>query len=156
MDNALICNIRNSIRLTLNNLQSLKYYKYFCDFIEYLKNLEKKFKELSDLKFASFSYIPLFGWILPMVMRNNNPYCKYHAKQGFFLSFVFITTAIALYLINIFTPREFRDFRLGIVIGIYFIYLCYLILCIIAASIVSKGKEFKIFLIRRLADYIEL
>jgi hypothetical protein len=108
------------------------------------------------LRFASFSYIPLFGWVLPLVMRKDNEFCLHHAKQGFIVAVVFVFSAIVLNLINIFSPGEWRVFRLSLVIFIYFFYLAYLVFCFIAASSVLKGKAFNIGFIKRLTDLIVL
>ncbi len=108
------------------------------------------------MRFASFSYIPLFGWILPLLMRKDNQFCLHHAKQGFILSAIFVFAAISLNLINIFTPGEWREFRLGLVIFIYVFYLFYLILCFIAAGSALKGKAFNIGIIKKFVDLIVL
>jgi uncharacterized membrane protein len=122
---------------------------------KYIKNLNNNIMGFGSLQYASFSYIPLFGWILP-VLKNSNSFCKYHAKQGFILAVFFVVAAIALNIINIFMPREWRLFRFGWVVLIYFFYLAYLIYCYIAAITVLKGKPFNINAIKKLVDYIEL
>jgi hypothetical protein len=89
-------------------------------------------------------------------MRKDNQFCIHHAKQGYILSAMFVFTAIVLNLINIFTPGEWREFRLSLVIFIYIFYLAYLIFCFIAANSVLKGKAFNIGFIKKLVDVIVL
>jgi uncharacterized membrane protein len=151
-----IYKITNNIKRLVYYLKSIKYSEYYHKYLEYIKKLIKDFKGLNYLRFASFSYIPLFGWILPLVMRKDNQFCSHHAKQGFILSALFVFTAIVLNLINIFTPGEWREFRLGLVIFIYIFYLTYLILCFIAAKSVLRGKVFNIGFIKQLVDAIVL
>ncbi len=150
--NFFFAHYNNKFKRYIDNFQISKYIEYYNKSIVYIKYLIKSFKELSDLHFASFSYIPFAGWILPLVMRRGNSFCEHHAKQGFFLSFVFVIAAITLNLINKFSPVTWRGFRLGIVMSVYVLYLSYLIFCFIAARIVLKGKPFDI--IKRLADLI--
>lgn len=157
MDSAAVSgNIINNIKKSVYCLKSIKYSEYYFKYLGYIKKLIKDFKGLNYLQFASFSYIPLFGWILPLVMRKDSEFCLHHAKQGFIISVIFVFSAIALNLINIFAPGEWRVFRLSLVIFIYVFYLAYLVFCIIAASAVLKGKTFNIGIIKRVADLIVL
>jgi hypothetical protein len=151
-----IFKITNNIKRLVYYLKSIKYSEYYYKYLEYIKKLIKDFKGLNYLRFASFSYIPLFGWILPLLMRKDNQFCNHHAKQGYILSAMFVFTAIMLNLINIFTPGEWREFRLGLVIFIYIFYFIYLILCLIAAKSVLRGKAFNIGFIKKLVDAIVL
>jgi hypothetical protein len=89
-------------------------------------------------------------------MRKDNSFCAHHAKQGFLLSAIFIISAILLNLINIFTPVEFRVFRLVLVIFIYIFYIAYLSLCLIGVSRILKEKDFKIDLLKKMVDLIVL
>jgi hypothetical protein len=148
--------IAHNIKRLVYYLKSIKYSEYYYKYLEYIKKLIKDFKGLNYLRFASFSYIPLFGWVLPLVIRKDNQFCLHHAKQGFILSVIFVCSAIALNLINIFSPGEWRLFRLYLVIFIYIFYLTYLIFCFIAASSVLKGKAFTIGIIKRIVDLIVL
>ena len=159
MDHAIIRTINkitNNIKQLVYFLKSIKYSEYYYKYLEYIKKLIKDFKGLNYLRFASFSYIPLFGWILPLIMRKDNQFCLHHSKQGFILSAIFVFAAISLNLINIFTPGEWREFRLDLVIFIYVFYLLYLILCFIAAGSALKGKAFNIVIIKKFVDLIVL
>ncbi|MBN2403404.1 MAG: hypothetical protein JXN64_13555 [Spirochaetes bacterium] len=159
MNYAIARNIRkitDTIKRIVEYLKSIKYSEYYYQYLEYIRKLIEDFKGLSNLRFASFSYIPLFGWIFPLIMRKDNSYCTLHARQGFILSAMFIFIAMALNLINIFTPGEWREFRLGLVIFIYVFYFVYLIFCFIAASMVLKGKAFNIGFMKKIVDLIIL
>ncbi|MFH0976864.1 MAG: hypothetical protein V1874_13860 [Spirochaetota bacterium] len=157
MDYAIACsNIVKKVKQLVYYLKSIKYSEYYYKYLEYIKKLIKDFKGLNYLRFASFSYIPLFGWILPLTMKKDNPFCGLHAKQGFFLSVIFVVTAVILNLINIYSPVEWRGFRLGIVISIYVFYLAYIIISLIAAWSVLKGKPFNIKIFQKYADLIKL
>ena len=134
------------------------YYKVIKKYLNFQKieDLKNFLKELSIHQCASVSYVPLAGWIFPLVMNKNNPTCRHHLKQGFVISMLFIFLSVFLNLVNIFTPSEWRYFRLGLVIFIYFVNLLYLIFSIIAVRIVQKGRDFNIKGLNRFEELIRL
>ena len=121
-----------------------------------IEDLKTFLKNLSILQCASISYIPLIGWIYPLVVNKENPTCQRHIKQGFIFALFFVFLTVILNLINIFTPVEWRNFRLGLVITIYCINFIYLLFCLIAIKLVLKGRAFSINIIKRLINLLEL
>ncbi len=115
-----------------------------------------KGKSRSEL--ASYAYIPLFGWLLPLFLKKSDPFCQHHARQGFILAVIFVLTAVTLNLTNIliFTLQEYEDFRIGLIITIYVIYALYLMICIVNFILTAKGRELNFPFIKYLAKYIEL
>jgi len=132
------------------------YAEYYPKYLEYYRAFRQYLRDLTDLDYASYSYIPFLGWVIPLVLRRDNSFCMHHAKQGFVFFIMFVVAAVALNLLNIFAPREDRILRLCIVILIYAMYLAYIVLCVIAVKTSRKGMAFNPRPLYRFADMIDL
>ena len=127
---------------------------YTYNMYRIINNLKGK----SRSELASYAYIPLIGWLIPLFIKKDDRFCQHHARQGFILAVIFVLTAVTLNFTNImiFTLQEWEDFRIVLIISIYIIYILYLIICIVNFLLTAKGREFDFPLIKYLAKYIEL
>jgi hypothetical protein len=91
------------------------------------------FKKENSRYFAAFSYVPFAGWMVPLYMKREENTCQHHAKQGLILAVFFTGLVLFISIVDVFMPKEWREFRLILAILIYLLYLTYLTLCIYGA-----------------------
>lgn len=142
----------------MTNFRAEKYFKTIKEYLNFQKieDLKTFLKELSIPQCASISYFPLIGWILPLVLNKNNPACQRHIKQGFVISMLFLLIIVFLNFVNIFTPVEWRYFRVGLVIFIYSVNLFYLLFCIVAMRMVLKNRVLNLHFLKKFMDLIHI
>ncbi|MDY6934673.1 MAG: hypothetical protein SVZ03_10705 [Spirochaetota bacterium] len=107
-------------------------------------------------RLALVSYIPFVGWIIPLYNNKRDTYNLKHAKQGFILAVCQISIILLLSIINLFTPSEWRYFRLILVILIYLMYAAYFIICLWGMIFALKGNNFNISIIKKLLQQLDL
>lgn len=108
-------------------------------FLEIKSRLEERIRNFDPLW---LTYFPFIGWFIPMVIKKDDEFYMFHAKQGFVVA-VYIIAACSLlyYLAHILMPSWMDILRLILVVFIYIHYLAYGALCIMGTRMIRNGEK---------------
>ena len=106
--------------------------------------------------FASLSYISIL-FIVPLIVRGDNEYIKFHAKQGMVLFGAELVVWFLLFLLeslfSAFSPL--RTFGFLAWLGALF-WVVFVVVSLLGVYYAWIGKRWKIFLLHRMAEKIKI
>jgi hypothetical protein len=102
------------------------------------------FSDENKYYFAATSFVPFFGWLIPLYLKKEDEFSQYQSKMGFHLALYFAIFPWLLLMLNMFSPKEFRIFRLILVIMIYLSHLAYFCVCAYGIRLSLNEKRFEI------------
>ena len=115
-----------------------------------MKTYIKKIKDLS-LKIYSehiktfdpllLSYFPFIGWFIPMLMKKDDEFYMYHAKQSFVLAVFFTASCSFLYFFIYFISVHADIFKFIVVMLIYILYIIYFIIFVMGTKMIRNGEK---------------
>jgi uncharacterized membrane protein len=90
------------------------------------------------------TYFPFVGWFIPMIMKKDDDFYMYHAKQGFILALFFTCACTFLFLLPFFISIRAYTLKFIIVLLIYILYAIYIALAIFGTKMIKnmEKKEF--------------
>ncbi len=107
-----------------------------------------------NLKFIT--YLPFVGWLVPLWKQYENPFIINHVKQAVAAAGFFASCATLLYLVTFFLPPGLKQVKFVIVILIYVLYVFYLGIAIAGTAMIAKEKDFRIPLLNKFAEKIDI
>ncbi|MBP7582415.1 MAG: hypothetical protein KBA61_00165 [Spirochaetes bacterium] len=113
------------------------------------RNIAAEAKALKDLAFsdqynnyfAAVSFVPFVGWLIPLYLKKDDPFCQDQAKTGFYMALLFTTLALAIIFVGIFLSRDWRVARLIQAILVYLTYLVYFGFCAYGAHASINNRQ---------------
>ena len=100
----------------------------------------KKF--INDFDPIILSYVPFVGWFIPMIMKKDDGFYMYHAKQGFVLSaYVITSNSVLYYFAHIFLPSWMDILRFILVMLIYVQYILYAAACVMGTMMIKRNEK---------------
>ncbi len=91
--------------------------------------------------FAALAFLPFAGWLLPLYLKERDDFAQKQAKTGFWLAFLFTTALLMLFLVNVFSPKDWRVYRLAIVVLIYLVLFAYFGICAYGIHLCAREKK---------------
>lgn len=109
--------------------------------------------------YSALGYIPVLGWIIPLLLRKRSNLCKFHSRQAGILFVFFIVITGILYLFyNLPVLNDFLDmtgFNTYVTPALLYIAIIgYLFLCVTGAVRAYRGIQWYIPFIRKFIEYI--
>jgi hypothetical protein len=87
------------------------------------------------------SYFPFIGWFIPMIIRKDDEFYMYHAKQGFVLAVFFTGSCTFLYLLIYFVSVHADILKFIIVMLIYILYIIYFAIFIMGTRMIKNREK---------------
>ena len=117
---------------------------------------DTKTSEMEDKVFAALSYISIL-FVVPLILKQDNPQIKFHAKQGMVLFGTEVVVWFLLFLLESFfvSIAPLSGFRLVSWLGAL-AWLLFVVLSLMGVYYAWNGKQWKIFLLHRIADKINI
>ncbi len=132
--------LREQLKVLWNRIVAMSRFAY-----QYAINIKQHWpeihKEISMYKeeiekpeynkyFAAAAYIPFIGWLIPLYLKKDDPFCREHGKLGFVSSVFFAAVALSIFFLYLlFIPRDWRVLRFLMVLLIYLVYAAYFPFC---------------------------
>ncbi len=118
------------------------------------------FSERYNNYFAAVAFVPFVGWLIPLYLKKENPFCQQQGKSGFYLSFIFTSLVLLSVFVSIFLSRDWRIARFVNAVLVYMEYALYFGLCVygIRESVHNRNASLidRIPLMSKLRAAIEL
>jgi len=155
-----ITDMKTKIRAKYQALAATAKDRYARIESEALRLKDLAFSEQYNNYFAAVAFVPFVGWLIPLYLKKDDPFCQEQGKAGFYLSFIFTSLALALIFISIFFSRDWHIARFVNAILVYLVYAVYFGFCAygIRESIRNRRAELvdRIPLVAQLRAAIEL
>ncbi len=87
------------------------------------------------------SYFPFIGWYVPMIMKRDDEFYMYHAKQGFVLAVFFTAVCTFLYFLLFFVSVHADVLKFIIVMVIYLLYVAYIYLAVLGTRMIKENEK---------------
>jgi hypothetical protein len=136
--------IKNKTSIKIERLRALlkNAFKITCEKYSYYR--VAIFSDENKYYFAAISFVPFLGWLIPLYLKKEDEFSQYQSKMGFHIALYFTIFPWLLLMITMFSPKEFRIFRLILVIMIYLSHLAYFSVCAYGIRLSINGKKFEI------------
>ena len=132
-------NIKNTVTGTVKKIRNIKREDLTR---ENAVNFSRKIYDdyIKPFDPLTLSYFPFVGWFIPMILKKDDGFYIYHAKQGFVLAVYFTMACIFLFCLKVFVPERADIVQFFIVVLIYVHYIVYFTLCYLGTRMI-KMKE---------------
>lgn len=99
-------------------------------------------KFISEFDPLMLSYAPFVGWFIPMIMKKDDEFYMFHAKQAFVLAaYVIASCSLLYYFAHIFLPSWMDILRFILVMIIYVHYILYAAACVMGTMMIKNGEK---------------
>ncbi len=114
----------------------------------------------NDTLAAVVAYVPLFGWIYPLLFRKENAFCQFHGKQAMFLNAGVLVVYFAVWILEnfpvtswLFAPNAWFNF---LTVGVWRLcMLGYFGVCIMGAYKAFSEEKWEIPFLSEFLERIE-
>ncbi|MFH0905397.1 MAG: hypothetical protein V1826_01615 [bacterium] len=115
-----------------------------------------KTTEMEDKVFAALSYISIL-FVVPLVLKHDDQYIQFHAKQGLVLFGAEVVVWFLLFLLESFVVAlaPLSGLRLIAWVGAL-AWILFVALSVLGVYYAWTGKKWKIFLLHRIAEKLKL
>ena len=113
--------------------------KYLIKIIDFsLKFYSEHIKTFDPLL---LTYFPFVGWFIPMIIKKDDEFYMYHAKQGFVFAVFFTGSCTFLYFFIYFISVHADVLKFVIVMMIYILYILYFAIFVIGTRMIRNMEK---------------